>query len=67
MLSAVEITNEGQGSKWLWVLHQIACAAGYRGMIEGQMRDIASEDSEISIKELGELHALKTGARMKMN
>jgi len=62
MLSAVEITNDSQGSKRLRVLHQIARVAGYRGMIEGQMRDIASEDSEISIKELGELHALKTGA-----
>ena len=25
------------------VIHEIATAAGYRGMIEGQMKDIASE------------------------
>ena len=62
MLSAVEISNGGQASKWLRVIHQIAYAAGYRGMIEGQMRDIASENRVLSLKELEELHALKTGA-----
>jgi len=62
MLSAVEISNGGQASKWLRVINQIASAVGYRGMIEGQMRDIASENSVLSLKELEELHALKTGA-----
>ena len=61
-LSAVEIKNDDQASKWLRILHRIAHAAGYQGMIEGQMRDIDSEDSSITLKELGELHALKTGA-----
>ena len=62
MLSTVKISNGGQASKWLRVIHQIAGAAGYRGMIEGQMRDIASENRVLSLKELEELHALKTGA-----
>ena len=56
------MSNGGQASKWLRVIHQIACAAGYRGMIEGQMRDIASENRVLSLIELEELHALKTGA-----
>lgn len=51
-----------QISKWLKVIHLISLAAGYRGMIEGQMRDMASENSHISLKELEDMHSLKTGA-----
>lgn len=62
LLSDVEFINDRQASKWLRVLNRISCAAGYLGMIEGQMRDINSEANTISLEMLGELHALKTGA-----
>ncbi|NNL77004.1 MAG: polyprenyl synthetase family protein [Desulfobacterales bacterium] len=62
ILSAVEIKNDSQALKWIRVLHRIAHAAGYQGMIEGQMRDIDAEDRLISLKELRKFHALKTGA-----
>jgi geranylgeranyl diphosphate synthase type II len=62
LLSAVEFSNGSQASTWLRVIHRIADAAGYRGMIAGQMKDIASEKDILSLKELEELHALKTGA-----
>lgn len=45
-----------------FVLREIAAAAGYKGMIEGQMRDIVAEGSPLSEKELESLHLLKTGA-----
>ena len=62
LLSAVEISSGSQALTWLRVIHRIADAAGYRGMIAGQMKDIASENNILSLKELEELHALKTGA-----
>lgn len=62
MLSAAEIKGDNQGSQWLTVIHRIAHAAGFRGMVEGQMSDIASEDKVLSLDELEKLHSLKTGA-----
>jgi geranylgeranyl diphosphate synthase type II len=44
------------------VIHRVASAAGIRGMVEGQLRDIAAEGTELSLKDLTELHRLKTGA-----
>lgn len=61
ILSSIH-TTKGNASKWLKVINLISLAAGYRGMIEGQMRDIASENSHISLKELEDMHTLKTGA-----
>ena len=62
ILSTNNFTNENQASKWLRVLHHIASAAGYEGMIEGQMRDVASEGIQLEIEALEKMHALKTGA-----
>lgn len=46
---------------WVRVIAKIASAAGCRGMIEGQMRDMAFEGKVISVEELESLHRLKTG------
>ena len=62
ILSTNNFTNENQALRWLRVLHHIASAAGYEGMIEGQMRDIASEGIQLEIEALEKMHALKTGA-----
>ena len=62
LLSAVEISNGSQALTWLRVIQRIADAAGYRGMIAGQMKDIASENNLLTLEELEKLHALKTGA-----
>ncbi len=62
VLSTNNFTNENQASKWLRVLHHIATAAGYEGMIEGQMRDMASEGTQLDMEALEKMHALKTGA-----
>ena len=62
LLSAAEISNGNQAVTWLRIIHRIADAAGYRGMIAGQMKDIASETKLLTMEELEELHALKTGA-----
>lgn len=44
------------------VILRIAAAAGYNGMIAGQMLDILSEGKKLNIEELKQLHASKTGA-----
>jgi geranylgeranyl diphosphate synthase type II len=62
ILASLEHVDERRISKWVRVFHRIACAAGYEGMIEGQMRDIAAEHTSLSLDELEQLHALKTGA-----
>jgi geranylgeranyl diphosphate synthase type II len=47
--------------RWLSALGQVAAAAGCRGMIEGQMRDMIHAGQRISQLELEALHGLKTG------
>jgi geranylgeranyl diphosphate synthase, type II len=45
----------------LQVVARIAAAAGYAGMVEGQMRDLAAEGRRLALADLRALHALKTG------
>ena len=47
--------------RWLQATIQIASAAGSRGMIEGQMRDMDFEGKRIAADALESLHRLKTG------
>ena len=62
ILSLIEFTNKKNALKWLRVINIIAKAAGYKGLIEGQMKDIAAEGTLLSLKDLEIMHALKTGA-----
>ncbi|MBT3311632.1 MAG: polyprenyl synthetase family protein [Desulfobacterales bacterium] len=61
ILSSSEIKNNDY-KNMLKISGIIADAAGYKGMIEGQMLDISSEGKVLSIEELGKMHYLKTGA-----
>jgi geranylgeranyl diphosphate synthase type II len=62
VLSSVQFTGETQASVWLKVIHIISTAAGYQGMIRGQMLDMAAEGQHLTVDELKSMHALKTGA-----
>ena len=62
VLSSVQSTAENQAYGWLKVIHIISTAAGYRGMIRGQMLDMAAEGQHLTVDELKSMHALKTGA-----
>ena len=62
VLSSVQSTTGNQASGWLKVIHIISTAAGYRGMIRGQMLDMAAEGQHLTVDELKSMHALKTGA-----
>lgn len=54
--------NQPAPEKRIAAIARIARAAGCRGMIEGQMRDIAAEGRPLALDRLAELHGLKTGA-----
>jgi geranylgeranyl diphosphate synthase type II len=61
-LSSIELPKAEQATKWLDVIQLISVAAGYRGMIQGQMLDMASEGKQLTLAELKSMHRLKTGA-----
>jgi geranylgeranyl diphosphate synthase type II len=62
VLSSIEPNSKNNALKWLRVINIIAKAAGYKGMIEGQIKDIASEGNPLGLEDLEQMHALKTGA-----
>ena len=62
VLSSVQVSGENQASGWLKVIQMISTAAGYQGMIRGQMLDMAAEGQDLTVEELKSMHALKTGA-----
>jgi len=48
--------------QWLSAGMDIARASGCRGMVEGQMQDMAAEETPLALDQLRRMHALKTGA-----
>ncbi len=62
MLMEAGCAHTRQAAEWLRVGRVIARAAGCRGMVEGQMRDMAAEEHHLQLDQLREMHALKTGA-----
>jgi geranylgeranyl diphosphate synthase type II len=62
ILSAEEIVDPQYAGAWLQVIQTLSTAAGYGGMIQGQMLDISSEGRCLSRGELEHMHRLKTGA-----
>jgi geranylgeranyl diphosphate synthase, type II len=62
VLSAPRAVAGADPRCWHRVIHELARAAGHRGMIEGQMRDIIYENKVLPIDALEALHRLKTGA-----
>jgi geranylgeranyl diphosphate synthase, type II len=54
-----------QARNWLGAIREIADASGYRGMVEGQMRDMAAENRRLSREALEAVHRRKTGALIR--
>jgi geranylgeranyl diphosphate synthase type II len=66
LLSETGMKHDGpQTHLWLRCLHIISKAAGCRGMVEGQARDLAFEGVALEVDELKQLHGLKTGALIR--
>jgi geranylgeranyl diphosphate synthase type II len=51
-----------KNSRSLEVIHLLSSAAGYQGMVEGQMRDMVFEGVKLKLEDLRALHMHKTGA-----
>jgi geranylgeranyl diphosphate synthase type II len=66
-LSSVAASNVQQAAKWLRVIQLISHAAGYCGMIQGQMLDIDAEGNQLTLNELQSMHRLKTGALIEVS
>jgi geranylgeranyl diphosphate synthase type II len=66
-LSCVDTDNEQRAAKWLRIIQLISRAAGYCGMIQGQMLDIGSEGRQLTLNELQSMHRLKTGALIEVS
>jgi len=62
VLAAASADGDNLTNKYLEVIRIIAMAAGCRGMIQGQMLDMASESRKLTAGELESMHSLKTGA-----
>jgi geranylgeranyl diphosphate synthase type II len=62
ILSSIDPMQEKYAVDWLRVIRIISTAAGYKGMIEGQIRDLDAEGQHLSLDELKRMHSLKTGA-----
>ena len=61
ILSDSRYINSENLGKSMHLIHVIAKAAGYRGMIEGQMLDMLSEGNRLKIDQIKALHKKKTG------
>jgi len=62
VLSSTGFVQDNHVRNWMNVIHTLATAAGYKGMIEGQMQDMAGEGHLLCLEDLENMHALKTGA-----
>jgi geranylgeranyl diphosphate synthase type II len=62
LLAAAAPRLEGRERVLLEVIELLGLAAGYRGMVGGQMLDLMAEGRQVTLKELETIHRLKTGA-----
>ena len=62
ILSDSDYVLPGKPNESLQIIHKIAHAAGWVGMIDGQMLDIVSEGSHLGLNDIKTLHKKKTGA-----
>jgi len=62
VLSSSGFAQDNHVRNWMNVIQILSTAAGYKGMIEGQMRDMAGEGHLLCLEDLENMHALKTGA-----
>lgn len=62
VLSEIKPIDAYQAARIIDIIRLITLAAGYRGMIAGQMMDISAEGTRLSLNDLKKMYRLKTGA-----
>lgn len=66
VLAAAGQAAADRADRWLRVIEVVGRAAGARGMVEGQVQDLAAEGRTLSLDTLEHLHNLKTGALIRV-
>ncbi len=64
-IAAAALKSDKPHGRFLRVIHLLAVNSGCRGMIQGQMLDIAAEGNSVGLESLKEIHLLKTGALIR--
>lgn len=67
IMSSIGPVRSQDRDRWLAVIARIAMAAGCKGMVEGQMMDLAAEGQTITTEQLERLQLLKTGALIRVS
>jgi geranylgeranyl diphosphate synthase, type II len=57
--------EQGRERSALQISAELAAAAGFEGMIGGQVLDLQAEGRDLTIEELERMHSLKTGALLR--
>ncbi len=65
ILSSNKPKTYEQAANWITVINNVSTAAGIGGMVEGQIRDVTSEGTQLTLDQLEKIHLLKTGALIK--
>lgn len=65
LLSTAPASGNSDSEACLRVIHEIAQAAGTKGMVGGQVVDMLNEDREVDLATLQYLHTHKTGALIR--
>lgn len=61
-LAAAAADSRKEPGLWIEIISILASASGHQGMIKGQMQDIEAEKTPLTLDQLEQMHALKTGA-----
>ena len=62
VLAEAALEHPDQAAVYAEIIRLIAGAAGYQGMVGGQMADLLAEGQPTSLSQVEEIHRLKTGA-----
>jgi len=66
LLSYPDLLEKIPPAQLVWISHLIAQAAGFRGMVSGQVMDLEATGKEIGLEELKAIHDHKTGALIRV-
>jgi len=67
LLGALASHFQDREAVLLEIIELVGAAAGYQGMVGGQMLDLQAEGRKITLKELETIHRLKTGALLTVS
>lgn len=66
LLTYPDLLEKIPPAQLVWISHLIAQAAGFRGMVSGQVMDLEATGKEIGLEELKAIHDHKTGALIRV-